>query len=413
MLPGHWPGLPSPTSPAAARRSSLSETQESNTNSRPMQMDLDNGMEVPEGGQSPLEESLEDLLNGNFPEQHSDPNFFPRADAYPDSLPDLLTDASRRGRIPGITDFNMDGKFDIQEFLRVPPPSHLNLAMDSFPIGDQKPGAIVDLAVLLAKMSHYEASLHEKPMSELDNYPIGDALFLSARFCDILSEYGHSPPLNASSSSSTSRQDPIKLLLTLSCYMNLLRIYSSTFDYMGKHLSQMAKQHARDYQAPSSDSGMAASNGSRRMYAHRFHAPTTDIYRYRDLRLIQLHSVCLCAAWDPVKKAASMLLASLGDAEEILQLPLAVRIVPSARLSRDGSLSGDESTSGSNQEAPDDDDAKGTVMFKEGLTNERMYSVVTKLASDVRDKVKKVKHLLQDLSNTHINLLESDLSTLG
>lgn len=103
-----------------------------------------------------------------------------------------------------------------------------------------------------------------------------------------------------------------------------------------------------------------------------------------------------------------MVLASLGDAEEVLQLPLLVRIIASGR---DGSSSGETSTSGCAHEALYDNDAKATVLFKEGLTNERLYVVVTKLTGDGRDKVKVVKQLLQDLSKTHTSLLELDINT--
>lgn len=374
-------------------------------------MDLDNDVadSAVGAGQSLIQQSLEDLWHDAFGEHVSNSNFFPGTDL--DHNPVLDSLISGPDQVPGITNFNMDDESDIQEFLRMPSPSHAGLAMDTFQMKDQKPGATVDLAVLLAKMSQYEASLREKSVGELDDYPIGDALFLPARFCSILSEYGHTPPMEASSSSATSRQDPTKLLLTLSCYISLLRIYSSIFDYMGKHLLKMAEDHARNHIGQSSDAGMDASTGRRTMYSHHFHAPSADIHTYRDLRLSQLRTMCLCGAWDPVKKAASMLLASLGDVEEILQLPLAVRIIASASPVSDSSSSGDRSMSESAQEANRDDDVKGTVLFKEGLTNERLYSVVTKLASDVRDKVKVVKQLLQDLSKTHTSLLELEINT--
>jgi hypothetical protein len=57
------------------------------------------------------------------------------------------------------------------------------------------------------------------------------------------------------------------------------------------------------------------------------HQLGTDINLYRGLKLLQLHPICLCSSWDPMKKAVSVLLGTLRSAEGLLGLPLDLRIV--------------------------------------------------------------------------------------
>ncbi|CAN8095957.1 unnamed protein product [Discula destructiva] len=250
-----------------------------------------------------------------------------------------------------------------------------------------KPSAMADLTSLLARMSQYEASLSKVPSCELGKYPIGDAIFLPEQFCGILSAHIHhraseqqrqeqrtGPAVVSHAAGPTSAQhDPPTLLLTLCCYMTLLRIYSAVFRHLRRHLTQLAGQQrsqATSLRRDPFDSGV--------------------MYVYRGLRLDQLQHT---AVWGPAQEAVSILLGSLGDAERLLRLPPDVRIVTACPGK---SQSGESSWRWS--PSPTEGEEAGTmVLFDDGFTNERLYLVVVRLANELRDQVDGVKALLKEL----------------
>ena len=236
---------------------------------------------------------------------------------------------------------------------------------------EERPGPLVDLTALLAEMSPYENRLSKLSGGELHNYPIGDALFFSHRFYAILSDYSHLP-----STDSTSQLSTPTMLLALSCFMTLTRIYSPIFGHLHEQLSRTLEAHS----AHESRSCAYPSMGA-------------DIHSYRGLRLSQLQPICLCAGWDPTKKAVSMLLSSLGGAEGWLGLPPDVRImaIPGAeaqgeQTSRLKGIGGEK-----------------TVLFEEGsmatLTNGHLYKTVGKQAKELRGKIEEVEELLKGVTD--------------
>jgi len=96
---------------------------------------------------------------------------------------------------------------------------------------EERPGPLVDLTVLLAEMSPYENRLSKLSGGQLQNYPIGDALFFSHRFYAILVDHSHLP-----STDSTSQLSTPTMLLALSCFMTLTRIYSAIFGHLHEQL---------------------------------------------------------------------------------------------------------------------------------------------------------------------------------
>lgn len=319
----------------------------------------------------------------------------------------LQCSSSASGPFADFANFSVvDPTFDLQDFLRMPSPPYVDASLAHFPTGDTQTsgGATAALAVLLAKMSHYEAQLREQPESKLDTYPIGDALLLPARLCEILFDYGHESPTDAGP-----RQDPTNLLLTLSCHINVLRIYSSVFDYMGAQLSQMAKEQESAPQDEVADAAVHRTK-RRRTYRRRFHvSPASSAAE--SLSLSQLHTICLCSICHPVEKAVSILLGTIRDAEDILKLPAELRIggVSACDHVCEPAISGEEPPSASSRRIIRKSSEEGMVLFKEGLTNERMYMVVERLANEARGKVRKVKLLLHDLFQSHAHLPGVDI----
>lgn len=273
------------------------------------------------------------------------------------------------------TDYTSDvaGYLDVQDFLLSPAdtiPLDVDMGMNMLPA--EKPGPLVELTSLLADMSPYENQLAKLNGSELDNYPIGDALFLSQRLYAILCDYGHPPHTDSSS-----HFDMPTMLLTLSCYMTLTRIYSAVFSYLQEQLPQLLNAH----------SAYKATRPS--------HPFTSDLHAYRGLRLHQLRSISLCASWEPAKKAVSMLLGSLSGVEGMLGLPADVRVIATPRAEAQGD--GAPSPPGSIGER--------TVLFEEGLiialTNGRLYKNVRKQVRELRGKIEEVDDFLKELLETY------------
>jgi hypothetical protein len=179
---------------------------------------------------------------------------------------------------------------------------------------------VVDLTNLLAEMSSYDKQMSRMAVEgipEIAHYPVGDALSFSHEFCTILS------------SNSKSRQRPTistldtpTILVVLSCFMTLNRIYSAIFKHLMESLSRVSTTHT-------------TSKGS------------ADFRSYRGLRLNQLHRVCPRSEGRLIKNAVSMLLESLGSAEDVLDLPSDVKVTnASKRKSQRGQDFGLDSDSG-------------------------------------------------------------------
>ena len=221
-------------------------------------------------------------------------------------------------------------------------------------------------------MSPYESRLSKLSGGELHNYPIGDALFFSHRFYAILSDYNHLPPTD-----SISRLSTPTMLVALSCFMTLTRIYSHIFGYLHDQLSGMLEAHSAHESKNCAYPSMGA-----------------DIHSYRGLRLSQLQPICLCASWDPTKKAVSMLLTSLGGAEGWLGLPPDVRIMAISGTKAQGEQTSRLEGIG----------GKKTVLFEEGsmaaLMNGRLYKTMEKQAKELRGKIEEIERLLKGVTDT-------------
>lgn len=280
--------------------------------------------------------------------------------------------------------------------------------IDLFP-DPEKPGPLIDLTTLLAEMSHYENKLSKLPAAgtahDLDDYPIGDALFLSQRFHLIITEYASasgqplilqptSPPSSlsptssasspsASSSSShdtpTAHHPPLDMFLpTITCYLTLTRIYSSIFTFLLAHLSHPPPAHHSDVHSTSHLPPHPAHHNNNKK--DRMHA-------YRGRRLGQLKETCLCAAWDPVpraRNAVAMLLASLGGAEGVLALPADIRVVTTG-MTRGGG--------GGKEEGGERGRRRGLPFEEDG----RLYRAVREQVRELRGKVEVVDGLLKEI----------------
>lgn len=299
---------------------------------------------------------------------------------FGDNDPAFIDDVSACGPGDGITvsretSYSVDSNVHAESPGFMLSPSNTPRAdngVDVDMLSEERPGPLVDLTALLAGMSPYENRLSKLSGGELHNYPIGDALFFSHRFSAILSDYNRLPPTDSTSQLSTPT-----MLLALSCFMTLTRIYSPIFGYIHEELSRMLEAHS----AHESRNCAYPSTGA-------------DIHSYRGLRLSQLQPICLCANWDPTKKAVSMLLSSLGGAEGWLGLPPDVRIRAISGTKAQG-----EQTSRSKGI-----DGEKTVLFEEGsmaaLMNGRLYKTMEKQAKELRGKIEEVERLLKAVTDT-------------
>jgi hypothetical protein len=242
----------------------------------------------------------------------------------------------------------------------------LGVSMDT--LAGERPNLLVDLSTLLSKMAHYEAQLADLDGSKLENYPIGDALFLSKRFHAVLTDQSHIPTIDASSD-----LDMPTRLLTLSCYITQTRIYSAVFAYLREHISKPSN--------PCSAHGPTHS-------PHSPHSSMADINAYQGLRLGQLQTTCMCIGFETVmrtKRAVSMLLDALNDIEQALGMPRSFRAVQS-QVSREMSQGVTVDT------VPLFDES---VMV--GLENGRWQKKIREEERQLCDKVEDVDYLLRSL----------------
>ena len=249
--------------------------------------------------------------------------------------------------------------------------SQANIGNKMDTMDEERPGPLVDLTALLSKMSRYKNRLLKISGLELHDYPVGDALFLSHRFYTILPDYSQIASKDFTSSLSTPT-----MLLVLSCFMTLTRIYSPIFRHIHEQLSQRLEAHS----AHQTRSCAYPPNG-------------VDIHSYRGLRLSQLQPICICTGWDPIRKAVSMLLKSIGGAEEWLGLPPEVRV-----MALSDTRSQKEQTSRFTGNG-----GEKTTIFEEGsraaLTNGHLYKTIKKQAKELRGKIEEVEELLQGVTD--------------
>ncbi|KAF2176514.1 hypothetical protein K469DRAFT_606991, partial [Zopfia rhizophila CBS 207.26] len=250
------------------------------------------------------------------------------------------------------------------------PPADRSVGIDT--PAEENSGPLVDLANLLAEMSPYERRLSRLSGGELYNYPIGDALFLSHHFHTILS--AHSDLLRGDSVPPLSTPT---ILLVISCFMTLTRIYSFIFRHFNKQLSQILETRA----AHSSRGCVPPSTEA-------------DFRSYRGLRLSQLQHICLCSKWDPTKKAVSMLLNLLSGAEELLGLPPDVKItsMPGTKPPRHQRSSLEEN-SGAKKALFEEDSL--AVLRSSGL-----YKTVEVQAKELYKEIEEVEELLKGIIDT-------------
>jgi hypothetical protein len=268
------------------------------------------------------------------------------------------------------TDMELGAFLGVGNLLPTPPDTMNTDSPPEFTLVEaaERPGGpLVDLASLLPIMSRYESQLQEYG-GELDNYPIGDALFLAQRFHAVLSSQCH---CHLPSTHPRVQMDMPTKLLTLSCYMILTRIYSFIFGYMHQYLGKLPHTHAlHDHSGPA---GLFME----------------DVHAYRGLRLGQLQQTCICVgckAATRTKKAVSMLLDSLGSVEGALGLPPDVRVI--SETSTEGCMT------------PNRNRRDRTLLLDEGLmaglTNGRLHKTVREQVRELRATIEEVEDLLKD-----------------
>ncbi|KAK3299645.1 uncharacterized protein B0H64DRAFT_472740 [Chaetomium fimeti] len=370
-------------------------------------------------------------------------NYLFRADADVSCLPESSNSSDPGDMMTAMeTEFSFDplsaNDFDHQDFY-VPPAGPLafennnnnntangspnTMDVDIFP-APKKPGPVVDLTTLLAEMSRYENRLSKLSASgntdDIDDYPIGDALFLSQRFFAIVADYtadsarpNHSctPSISDSSADelvpptgtgrtttttttttpSTNRPQPLDMLLpTLTCYSTLTRIYSSIFGFLLEHLTRTMPPLAGSGMSHAAHSGGGGSHWhAARRAGGGAHPLKTNMHAYRGLRLGQLREMCLCTGWDPApraKSAVSMLLYSLGGAESVLDLPPDLRV---ARRAGAATWRGDAGGKDGNGRL-----GRGVLPFEDGGC---LHLSLRDQARELRQKVEDVNGLLNEL----------------
>lgn len=116
------------------------------------------------------------------------------------------------------------------------------------PIQGRSASFQLELSALLGEMQKYlqllkvyYASDNRYPEDALNNYPIGEALYLLQRFCELqkrIGEVGHSPtwPQN------TIDPDMVASLVIVTCYITMTRILQTLFGHLKQYLTQMGPE---------------------------------------------------------------------------------------------------------------------------------------------------------------------------
>jgi hypothetical protein len=233
---------------------------------------------------------------------------------------------------------------------------------------EDKTDPLLHFIGVLTEMSSYEGRLSKLSGSMFHDYPIGDAIFLSHRFYDILLDNKATTSTN-----SASRMSTPTFLLSISCFITLGRIYSAIFDHLREYILQMPELQSTQHYANFAHPSLGA-----------------DIRLYRGLKLRQLQPICLCSSWDPVKKAVSMLLDTLRSAEGLLGLPADLRIVEPP------------GTEGQNEQASvaDTKDASKIPFADEDcvdlFAHGSLHKTVKRQAVQLRGKIKAAQQLLNE-----------------
>jgi len=265
------------------------------------------------------------------------------------------------------------------------------------------------LAGLLAEIRRYEGQLAQRSRlgdGTFENYPIGEALFLSKQFCSVLSSCSNRPfscqskSSSSSSPSSASRasseQNLPVVLLSLSCYLSLVRVHQSVFEHMHSHLLRTTDACLRtDVSAASPQTTTCTSMSS---------PPSleADMHAYRGLQLSQLQPVS--SEWElarRIKKAVGMLLGLLGNVEKVLGIPLDVRIV-TTDTNTSLSMSGRSTRTSAEGYTDIGEGGEATItMFEEGiaavLTGGRLCKALREGARQLRNCLDEVNDLLKGL----------------
>ncbi|KAJ5915840.1 hypothetical protein N7454_010981 [Penicillium verhagenii] len=277
-----------------------------------------------------------------------------------------MYDSKKTAGMQGDPSFQLDlAEFlDVQQMLATPP--YTLSGVDNDANMDMGVGILEEeTPACWGKMANYEKELAELYGSNLDNYPIGDALYLSQRFHAILIDHGRVLTFDH-----VSDTDMPTRLLSLSCYILITRIYRTIFKYLYTQLSKLPTAFSTQNLGASSclmDNNMNA---------------------YQGLRLGQLQTISV--GWEPamrIRKAMSVLLNSLSHTETVLGLPATVRTALHAEKS---------------QEDTDTPMTGSIPLFEEGgvlapLINGKLQKKLREHERDLRAKVEDVDDLLDGL----------------
>lgn len=327
---------------------------------------------VPKGGQN-----FDDSTMGVNCRRQDEGSVHPSGDIFLESLQCHPASSSDVPSIPNFEDnimarMELDYAFDSNAELDI----RGSLATASTN-GSDKPAPVVALTTLLAEMHSYNNQLSVLHGIELNDYPIGDALFLAQRFGAILTELhlssSYSSPTPSPRHHATGQRphiDMTTMLLMLSCHMTLTRIYSTVFSDLQSHLSHMPPSGSPPQPRPH----------------------TLDMQAYRGLRLGELQawtdSQWVTTTW--TKKAVATLLEALDVAEGILELPADVRAGAAITADRDASPA--SCSSGKTIE-----DSTATLLDEDlmvSLTQGSMSEIMGDSARELRAKIEAVVNLL-------------------
>ncbi|PVH93337.1 hypothetical protein DM02DRAFT_619338 [Periconia macrospinosa] len=234
-------------------------------------------------------------------------------------------------------------------------------------ISNDRPDQLLNLRALLNEMSSYQKHLEDRSEGPLYDYPIGDAIFLSCRFHDMLLDSKHP------STESTSRTTTPVLLLNFSCFLTLMQIYSVIFNHLHDSIRRLPGEHL-----------------VRQLPHSTFATLGSDVHLYRGLRLRQLQPFCLCSSWDPIKKSISMSLDRLRSAETLLNIPANLRTVHHENHDDQCEQACATGANLAQTSAPANKDCLGL------LGNGGLYKTVKEQAVHLRGRIKRYNQIAQE-----------------
>ncbi|CAF9923359.1 MAG: hypothetical protein GOMPHAMPRED_002818 [Gomphillus americanus] len=222
---------------------------------------------------------------------------------------------------------------------------------------------LTDLTALLSQMSSYMANVSCLSIQDVGDYPIGDVLFFSDRYHQILMRHLSSP---------TSQSGTPAMLLFLSCFTTLSQIYASTLRTIQEKVSSFSKGISEFHPTISKEE---------------------DNSFYRGLRVSQLGHICLCAKRDPTEKAFSMMLDRLGNIEQSLDLPIDLRVASTP-------VAGPQDAFQSTLDKLDDARVAFCQSFMAVMESGYIHKSMTKQASEIRERVDAIQKLLNISADT-------------